>query len=149
MGAYKPLTTIGRAERIAFPAAGLVDVPAKVDTGAYRSSVWAEEIAVRDGKLYFRLLGDPHGKLLSTEKYELVDVENSFGHHEERYSVYLTVVLAGRRVHTNFTLANRASKTYPVLLGRKLLKGKFIVDVSKGTPIPDEESTQGAIEEQS
>lgn len=141
MAVTKPLTTIGRAERIAFPSAGLRDVPAKVDTGAYRSSVWATDIHIKDGKLYFRLLDDPKGKEQSTDKFELVEVENSFGHSEERYSVYLQVVLAGRRVHTNFTLADRSSKTYPVLLGRKLLRGKFIVDVSKGTPVPDEEQS--------
>lgn len=136
----KPLTTVGRAERISFPTADLFNVPAKVDTGAYRSSVWARDIVEREGVLYFKLLGEKTaGKEMQTTKFEIVEVENSFGHKEKRYSVYLSVVLVGRRVHTNFTLANRSSKTYPVLLGRKLLRGKFIVDVSKGDPIPDEE----------
>lgn len=141
----KELTVIGRAEEANFPKSGLFNVPVKIDTGAYRSSIWATDIREEDGKLFYKLLGDSGvynaGKEQETDVFEIVEVENSFGHSEERYSVYITIEVAGRRVRSNFTLSDRSKKTYPVLIGRKLLRKKFIVDVSKGSPIPDEEKS--------
>lgn len=137
---------IGRAERISFKHAGISNVPAKIDTGAYRSSVWATGIKEVDGVLHFKLFGPRSpfytGKELKTNEYKLIEVENSFGHKQYRYSVFLSIELAGKKVKSNFTLANRGMKTYPVLVGRKLLKNRFIVDVSTGNPIPDEEKPQ-------
>jgi len=134
---------IGRAERIKFPDAGIQNLPAKVDTGAYRSSVWATNIHEKDGRLYFTLLGPSSefytGKELSTSEYKVVEVESSFGHKQKRYSIFLHVVIGRKRVRSNFTLANRATKTYSALIGRKMLKNRFVVDVTQGEPIEDEE----------
>ena len=136
-------TVIGRAERLTFLDGDVVNLPAKVDTGAYRSAVWATRIKETDGVLHFTLLGpsSPHysGKQLSTEEYKIVEVENSFGHKEKRYSIFLNVEIAGRTIRSNFTLANRSLKTYPALIGRKMLKKRFIVDVEQGEPVKDEE----------
>lgn len=137
----KPI--IGRVERVSFVDAGVKDLPIKVDTGAYRSSVWATDIHEENGVLSFVLLGPKSpcytGQVITTTNYKLVDVESSFGHKQKRYSVFLNVVIAGRRIRSNFTLANRASKTYPALAGRKMLKNRFLVDVSQGQPLKDEE----------
>lgn len=137
------LPVIGRVTPVAFLDAGVNDLPAKVDTGAYRSSVWASNIHEKDGRLYFTLLGpkSPYysGKEISTDEYRLVQVESSFGHKQQRYSVFLRVQVGGRVIRSNFTLANRAAKTYPALVGRKMLKGRFVVDVAQGQPLKDEE----------
>jgi len=134
---------IGRADSLSFPEAGVFDLPAKIDTGAYRSSVWATDIEEKDGTLYFTLLGPESpcysGQRLQTQTYKLVQVENSFGHKQQRYSVFLSVEIAGRKIRSNFTLANRGSKTYAALIGRKMLKNRFVVDVSAGKPLKDEE----------
>ncbi len=134
---------VGRAERIDFPEAAIAGVPAKIDTGAFRSSVWASNIREGNGVLYFTLLGPESefysGRECTATKYELVEVENSFGQTEHRYSVHLQVRLGSRLVRSNFTLADRSKKTYPVLVGRKLLRGRYMVDVSEGQPINDEE----------
>lgn len=139
----KQLSTIGRVERITIPAAGLLSVPAKIDTGAYRSSIWATNVHERGGRLYFTLLGEESpfysGKELSTDTFRKVTVENSFGQKEERYSVFLGIEVCGRKVKANFTLANREMKTYPALIGRKLLHNRFLVDVTKGSPLADEQ----------
>lgn len=137
---------IGRAEKVDFPEGDVFDVPAKIDTGAFRTSVWATDVTESDGVLSFVLLGPESeqysGKKISTKEYELVDVENSFGHIEQRYSIMFPIRLGGRRVRTNVTLSDRSMKTYPVLIGRKMLRGKFIVDVSKGDPLSDEEKSE-------
>lgn len=135
--------TIGRVEVVDFPEGKVFNLRAKVDTGAYRSSVWATDIREDRGTLYFKLLGPESpsysGREIKTKKYRLVEVENSFGHKQTRYSVFLKICIDGRTLRSNFTLANRATKTYSALIGRKLLKNRFIVDVSRGHPIKDEE----------
>lgn len=135
---------IGRAERVDFPSAGVFNVPAKIDTGAYRTSVWASDIREEDGLLKFKLMG-PESEFYSghdchVAKYEIVDVENSFGQKEKRYSIMFTVKVGHKTIRTNITLADRSKKTYPVLIGRKFLRGRYLVDVSEGDPIEDEET---------
>ncbi|MEO7364537.1 MAG: RimK/LysX family protein [Candidatus Saccharimonadales bacterium] len=141
--------TIGRVEPISLPDAGISGLAAKVDTGAYRSAIWATNIVEHDGTLSFTLLGESSelysGVVMTTQEYLQVEVENSFGQKEMRYSVFLSVEIAGKKIRSNFTLANRAAKTYSALIGRKMLKGRFVVDVSLGTPLADEE-TQEAIQ---
>lgn len=140
----KMKVVIGRVERINFIDAEIVGVPAKIDTGAFRSSVWATNVREEDGKLHFTLLGPESpwysGKELSVSKYEVVEVENSFGQKEDRYSVFIKIKMGPKVVKSNFTLSDRSTKIYPVLIGRKLLKGRYVVDVSEGEPLDDEEN---------
>jgi hypothetical protein len=141
-------TIIGRAEPIDF----LIDgeeydvVPAKIDTGAYSSSVWASNIREEKDELVFELFGKGHinytGKEIRTSRYQVVTIENSFGKSEKRYGVQLRVRFCGKKVTTFFTLADRSKKIYPVLVGRKLLKGRYLVDVAQGHPIADEETEE-------
>ncbi|HUP26069.1 MAG TPA: RimK/LysX family protein [Candidatus Limnocylindrales bacterium] len=135
--------TLGRVETVSFIDGDIKDLPAKIDTGAYRSSVWATNIHIKDGRLYFTLLGPASkfysGKELMADEFRIVEVENSFGHKQKRYSVFLRVRIGSKRIKSNFTLANRGTKTYPALIGRKLLKNRFVVDVSQGVPLKDEE----------
>ena len=44
-----------------------------------------------------------------------------------------------RRIRAHFTIANRRTQVYPVLIGRNVLYGKFVVDVAKGTPLIEAE----------
>lgn len=129
---------VGRAELLHIVDFAMADIPAKVDTGAYRSAVHASDIEVSaDGKkLTFTLLGGHPvcGNLattITTEDFQKVWIANSFGDREERYEVKLRVSLGSRRFRTTFTLANRSKKIYPVLLGRKMLNNRFIVDTSQ------------------
>lgn len=124
---------IGRSELLSFVDADAPQVPAKTDTGAYRSAVHATNISVVDGVLSFDLLGGHPvcgalSKTLHTEDFKQVTVANSFGHEEQRYEVKLKVKLGPKIFHARFTLADRSKKIYPVLLGRKLLNHRFLVD---------------------
>ncbi|HTK39834.1 MAG TPA: RimK/LysX family protein [Patescibacteria group bacterium] len=143
---YKAI--IGRAESIDFIGSDTeyLSIAAKVDTGAYSSSVWASNIVEQDGELSFELLGKGHeaytGETIRMSKYSVVTIENSFGKSEKRYGVMLRVRFCGKKVSTFFTLSDRSKKIYPVLVGRKLLKGRFVVDVSGGHPVADEETEE-------
>jgi hypothetical protein len=128
---------IGRAELLHFLDIDVVDVPAKIDTGAYRCAVHADQIQLSpDGKtLSFRLFGSHpivghHAKVIKTDDFRRVNIENSFGHSEQRYDVKFNVQLGPQKINTSFTLADRSMKIYPILIGRKLLNKRFVVDTS-------------------
>jgi hypothetical protein len=130
--------TIGRSELIDFVDLGLQKIPAKIDTGAYRSAIHASSIKLDtdSGVLSFDLLaGHPvFGKdsvHIETNHFQMVTIENSFGHSEERYEVTLKVKMHKKIISTKFTLANRTKKIFPILLGRKLMNRRFIVDPSR------------------
>lgn len=141
----KELTLIGRAERVDFPSLNLNGVPAKIDTGADSSSIWASTQLNRDDTLEVIFFGPEspffNGEVhvYSKDEYEVTRVSSSFGQREVRYKLRLSIIVNGRRIRASFTLADRATKLYPILLGRRLLHGKFLVDVSIGEPLAKEE----------
>ncbi|MDR2336537.1 MAG: ATP-dependent zinc protease [Candidatus Nomurabacteria bacterium] len=125
---------IGRSEEISFVGWGIHDIPAKTDTGAYRSSVHARNIFIDENSLlHFTLLGGhpicgKMAKEMTSEKYKEVWIANSFGHGEKRYEVKLQAKLGPKIFSASFTLSDRSKKIYPILLGRKLLNERFLVD---------------------
>lgn len=126
---------IGRSELVHFMDLSMADVPAKTDTGAYRSAVHADQIRLsEDGKtLHFRLLGNHPvcGALaqpVATNDFQRVWIANSFGHREERFEVKLRVKLGPKVFKAAFSLADRSKKIYPILLGRKMINNRFLVD---------------------
>lgn len=126
---------IGLKESIDLPEFGVKSVPAKIDTGADFSSIWASDINLSNNELSFCLFGRGNafytGKKIITKKFETITIKNSFGVGESRYKVKLMIKIGSRNITGTFTLADRSNMSYPVLIGRKLLRGKFIVDVSK------------------
>lgn len=132
----KQLTTIGPKAIVDFPQLGISSVPAKVDTGADSSSIWASNIEQKEGgELTFTLFapGSPFytGTPITVSKYTLISIKNSFGQTEYRYKVKLQIKLANRTINTHFTLADRSRNSHPILIGRQTLRGKFLVDVTK------------------
>lgn len=128
---------IGRAEKVDFVGTALA-VPAKIDSGAFRSSVHAVDVKekTKDGKkvLTFALLGHPCAPVprpMETDRFTKLEVKSSNGKVETRYEVTLKVKIANKIFNTSFTLADRGNNVYPVLIGRKALKNRFIVDVTK------------------
>lgn len=126
---------IGRLEKVDFPELGIFSIDAKIDTGAYRSSIHADNVREENGVLVFTLLDAEHpqynGHTYSVTKFSKVQVKSSNGEMEPRYKIKTTVVIAGESYVTDFTLSDRATMRYPVLIGRKVLRNRFIVDVSK------------------
>lgn len=129
---------IGRLEKISFPEIGVFDIPAKVDTGAYRSSIHTQDISEdkKAKKLTFTLLADHplshrHAKKVTTSDYRTVTVTNSFGQSEKRYEVLFKTKIGPKIFYTKFTLSDRTQMSFPILIGRKLLNHRCIVDTSK------------------
>jgi hypothetical protein len=126
---------IGRLETVNFPNEGIYGIPAKIDTGAFTTSVWATDIVLEDGILSFKILGPDikgyTGQEIKTKDFKKVVIHNSFGHSEKRFRVDMTMEMAGRKLKTKVNLSNRSLNTYPILIGRRTINGKFVVDVSK------------------
>jgi hypothetical protein len=132
---------IGRVERVDFPTFGLAAVEAKVDTGARTSSIHCADVKVEDERpdgrrdITFTLLDPEHpdynGRRFRARGVGTRVVRSSNGEEEERHVVETEVIVAGRTLRTQFTLADREGMVYPVLLGRRLLHGNFLVDVAR------------------
>lgn len=130
---------IGRKDLVSFPAFELVEVPAKIDSGAYSCSMHCEliEIIEFDDTEQLRVVflepGIPGytGKEIIFNEFKTKTVKSSNGISQERYFVKGTVQLFGESIETVFSLTERTGLRNPVLLGRKLLNRRFLVDTSK------------------
>ena len=137
------LIVLGRAETIAFPESGISSVPARIDTGAKTSSIWVSQAVEKNGLLSVVFLGKSEASFTGKEEvfkeFEEVMVATSTGQIQKRYKVQLLVKIKGKKVRANFTLADRSAQVYPVLIGRNVLRGKFVVDVKTGTVLSKRE----------
>jgi len=127
--------TLGRSDRVALPELGLMDLHAKIDTGAYTCSLHCSRAEVVNGKLEFVLLDEEHpeftGMKFVFEKYSQREIKNSFGIAEMRYIIKTSVQVFDKTIRTEFSLSSRDNLRFPVLLGRKFLRRRFIIDVTK------------------
>lgn len=135
---------IGRAEHLNFPELGFSNVPARIDTGAKTSSMWASSVKVNTSNVlevvFFGPNTDEHdGVVHRFTDYEQTVVASSNGQTQTRYKIRLLVMLRGKRIRAWFTLADRSTQVYPVLIGRNVLAGKFVVDVKKGRVLKEAE----------
>ena len=69
-----------------------------------------------------------HGKKIEFTDYEVTTVRSSNGILDHRYAVQSNIRLFNKLHKITFTLNNREDMRFPVLLGRKFLSRKFIVD---------------------
>lgn len=128
------LPVIGNSTRITVK--GIAEIPAKVDTGAARSSIWASNIRLTpDNQLEFSLFDHKSplytGERILVSQFEVVTVRNSTGQEGVRYVVTLPTTIEGKKIRISYTLADRGRNKFPVLIGCRTLKGKFLVDVSE------------------
>lgn len=136
----KDLQTIGNSAKI--DIGNIKGIPAKVDTGATVSSVWASNIRLTpDNQLEFCLFAPGYplytGENITASDFKVRNVRNSTGHETIRYMVTLPTAIKKKRIRISYTLSDRSRNDFPVLIGRRALKGKFLVDVSKlGVPYP-------------
>lgn len=110
----KGIMTVGTVEEIKIKSASgkKVKVAAKIDTGAWRTSI-------------DRSLADELGLLKSDNVLWYKRVRSALG-KERRPVIDLVFWIKGRKVETNATTSNRSRLKHKVLIGRKALKG-FLV----------------------
>ena len=123
---------IGRIDVADFPTFGFKDITVKVDTGAYTSSIHCKEIEEVDETLQCSFLDPTHpeynGRRFTFKNYDITAVRSSNGSVDTRYAVRSQIILFGKTYPITLTLSARDDMRFPVLLGRKFLNGKFVVD---------------------
>jgi hypothetical protein len=123
------LITIGRVEPVSFPELGIADIHARIDTGARTSAIWASGIDIdKTGKLRFYIFDKTSRHFVKepvvTGSFDEVIVSSSMGSLERRYRVKLLVRIHGKKIRGSFTLSDRSTQVYPILIGRNILRGK-------------------------
>lgn len=129
-------TLLGRSEEVILPELGKMASYARVDTGAKTSAIWVSSVREVGNtlKVVFYGKGSPlfTGETVVFQEYAETVVASSNGAAERRYKVKLLLEIGGKRIRAWFTLADRSTQVYPILVGRNVLRGKFVVDVSLG-----------------
>lgn len=127
-------TIIGRREWASLPEFGLKNVKVKIDTGAYSSSIHASFIEENDDILHVIFLDSTHPEFHNTyysfKDFRIKKVKSSNGIVQERYFIKTHILLGSSKIKTEFSLTQRKGMRYPILIGRKLLNKRFIIDTS-------------------
>jgi hypothetical protein len=128
----KPI--IGRNDIVDFPLFGLSNVPVKIDSGAYTSTIHCSRIKEEDNQLKVVFLSKKHKSYIGSSfifsEYSVKKVKSSNGEVQERFKVKGDILVFGKKYKTEFTLSKRSNMNYPVLLGRRLLNKRFLIDTS-------------------
>lgn len=109
----------------------------RIDTGATTNSIHAEAIEgfERDGDQWVRFtLVSPATKkktILERPVSRVAEIKRHGKEPQKRYVVLLKVEFADRNAAFEFSLTDRSKFSYPLLVGRNLLRGNVLVDVSK------------------
>ncbi|MEQ9090435.1 MAG: ATP-dependent zinc protease [Balneola sp.] len=135
----KKIETIGRLEIVDLPKWDIKEIEAKIDTGAYSSSLHCHNIKEYekngDKWVKFNLLDPEHPsyneRLFSLPVSDIREVKSSNGQTELRVFVKTKIIFFNKEHEIELSLTNRSEMKYPILVGRKFLKNKFLVDVSK------------------
>lgn len=132
---------LGYIEAVSFPGFDM-ECYAKVDTGACTSSLHATHIEPfkRDGQRWVRFhvhFNNDQHRLDQVCEAPLITrrtITSSNGQRSNRYIIQAEAIIAGERWPIELSLSNRGSMNYPMLLGRKAIAGRFLVDVSLNAP---------------
>jgi len=130
------LRVIGQAENVSFPDTKL-RLKARIDTGAETASlgVKSHEIFERDGEKWVKFEVEDRVKKTSVEferpLKRIASIKRHGASDTKRPVVEMKIKIAGEELERQFTLADRSKFEYPVLIGRNVLKNKFVVDVSQ------------------
>jgi len=144
--------TIGWREWVQLPDLGVNEIKAKVDTGADNSSLHAFNIErfTKDDLEMVRFEIHPRQKRKRPSiecEAEVVGekkVKNPGGRREVRPIIQTTLVVAGKKIQAKVNLTTRDEMTFRMLLGRRTVRKKFLVDPGRsylgGRPERSEES---------
>lgn len=129
-----PKKTIGRIDKGDFPTLDLIDIDIKIDTGAYTSSMHCHKVIEENNTLKCLFFDKEHPnynkKIIVFKNYTTTKVKSSNGMVQNRYVVKTSINLFEKKYKIDLTLSTRSEMKYPILIGRKFLSKKFIVDVS-------------------
>jgi hypothetical protein len=127
--------TIGEVEEVVLMPWG-VRLPARIDTGAATSSLDARELTVKNNMAEFRL-PKKYGSLQL--RFAVIEWQKirSAEFRERRPVVEITFCMGPKLIRTQVTLNDRSTASYPLIIGRNVLKdNKFVVDCMRSNCLP-------------
>jgi len=127
---------IGWREWVALPELGIEKLKCKIDTGAKTSALHAFYVAPfeQEGKRMVRFGVHPNQNDRETavecvaEVFDVRSVTDSGGHREERYVIRTPLRLGADTFLAEITLTNRDSMTFRMLLGRRAMAQRYVVN---------------------
>jgi|TARA_B110000240_G_C13454599_1_gene434005 hypothetical protein len=130
--------TIGRTDKADFPELSLSEIDLKIDSGAYTSSIHCSninKITVNGVSLIqFTLLDPEHSfynnKEFTFKNYASKIVKSSNGVSEMRFMILTEIFIFNKTFPIYLTLSERKDMKFPILLGRKFLNKKFVIDTT-------------------
>ena len=132
----RQLKLIGWREWVALPELGIEKLKCKIDTGAKTSALHAFYVDPfeHEGKKMVRFGVHPHQNDRETalecvaEVFDVRSVTDSGGHKEERYVIRTPLRIGADTFWAEITLTNRDSMTFRMLLGRRAMAQRYVVD---------------------
>jgi hypothetical protein len=127
-------TRIGLVEEVILLPWG-VRLPARIDTGAAQSSLDARELTIKDNMAEFKL-PEKYGGLrlrLPILTWQTIRTAES---QERRPVVEIELCVGPRHLRTRVNLNDRSRVKYPLIIGRNILRGNFVVDCMKSKCAP-------------
>jgi len=117
-------------------------VPARVDTGAATTSLDARNIRVEDSTVTFTLPPQWGGATITASIVDWKHIRTS-GSRKKRPVVEMELCIASRKLRARVNLNDRSHMRYPMLIGRNVITGNFLVDPSQSfTRSPEAEGTE-------
>ncbi len=107
-----------------------IKVPARVDTGAAKSSLDARGLKVEEDTVQFKLPEKYGGLELRLPIAGWRHIRTPEG-LERRPVVEMEICFGSKRIRTLVNLTDRSMVKYPLILGRNFLRENFIVDVKR------------------
>jgi hypothetical protein len=123
---------VGWVERVRLQPANIL-LEAKLDTGAEYSSLDATNITdfSRNGEKWVRFdLNDHHGKTVTLESKLIrqAPIKRHYGKKQRRPVIRLGVCVGPICQETEVNLVDRTGFIYPMLIGRKFMEGRLVID---------------------
>jgi len=133
----KVLDTIGWREWVSFPELGIEKIKAKMDTGARTSALHVSHIRVVKGTDIVKFKIHPvqrRARPLVEASARIVsrrEIKSSNGEISVRPVIITKVKIGEKILPIELSLVNRDLMGFRLLLGRSVLKNRFIVDSGK------------------
>lgn len=131
------MKTIGKREVLSILDLELYNLDAKVDTGADSNALHCDNIQIDDinNSVSFSLLDEVHpayhGKHFTMPLHSIKKVRSSNGELQLRPAILVEIAFYGNHYSSVISLTDRSDMKFPMLIGRKFIAGKFLVDVSQ------------------
>lgn len=122
---------IGRLDKVDLPEFGVEDIHAKIDTGAYRSSLHCKKVRLEGDLLKFEVKTEKGYREFESHSWIKKAIKSSNGTTEDRFVIKTKMIIFGKKYLTSFSLTDRSEMENPMLIGTKMLKDRFLVDVSQ------------------